>query len=316
MNFEGLFPKFKVNRPLTSNEISYRLYQNRKLILGDNDLCDDISVIEINSLYMDTVNKFYKNKGWGTISTLLFILFCTGACLFFGITGSHSSEGTLKLFGLSMAFFSPLIIFAIFCLLKESFTWTHYPIRFNREKQLLSVFRPDGTVLTAPWNSIFFTTGRDIKFGDRTSEIRGHILDKDNITVLETFNMGTDGAEHDVYRYWEFVRRYMSLPEGPSEIIDRLTYCLPIDGKREGYLFGLWRLHVTWNGGASIFSLPFFPITFVVSIARYVAMVTSKIPHWPDEIKQQNSIISSDDRYARTAKDNKPLIWWWNTVWD
>lgn len=249
MSFEGLLLKFKVNRPLTQNEINRQLHQNRKLILGDNDLCDDISVIKINSLYMDTANRFYKGKGFGAMTTLLAIIF-----LFFIISVPIWSIYDFRIgvmisivVGLIM---SPGLGFAVYCFLKEAFTWTHYPIRFNREKQLLHVFKFDANVITVPWNSIFFTTGKPGIFGAKETDIRGHILADDGITVLDTFSLGVFDRDREAYRYWEFVRRYMSLPEGPEEVL------------------------------------------------------------------AQNSEVSSNDPYLRTAKDNKPLVWWWKYVWD
>lgn len=315
MTGEGLTYKFKVNRPLTEKEINCRLYQNRRLILGENDLCDDISVIKMNSLFMDTVNRFYKDTGWITLGGIVMLslcLWCLGLVVFSSIPFSRKLNYSLLLLLLS----SPFVGFGIYVFFKESFSWTHYPIRFNRERQLLHVFRRDGSVLTVPWNEVFFTLGRSMSTGGRYTDIRGHILDEDGITVRETFHMGTYGTERDVYRYWEFIRRYMSPPEGPGEIIDRLTYCLPIDGKREGYKFGFWRLHAMWNGGSSFFGFPFIPFTFVLSLTRYLAMSTSKVPQWPQEVLAQNSEVADNDPYLRTAKDNKPLVWWWNTVWD
>ncbi|WP_340618880.1 DUF6708 domain-containing protein [Xenorhabdus entomophaga] len=82
-----------------------------------------------------------------------------------------------------LLFLNGIICLMIFISMKftltEWFRKTHYPIRFNRKNQMVYVYQIDGTVLSAPWSSIFFTYNVGNKWG-----INGHILDDDNETIL------------------------------------------------------------------------------------------------------------------------------------
>jgi hypothetical protein len=55
--------------------------------------------------------------------------------------------------------FGLLALALIWLLRKESFAYTHYPMRFNRKTRTVHVFRPNGTVLSVPWDQLYFTLG-------------------------------------------------------------------------------------------------------------------------------------------------------------
>ena len=67
----------------------------------------------------------------------------------------------------------------------EVFRYTHFPIRFNRGNRMVYVFRTNGTVLSAPWDDIFFTL--EFSGPAKLGNIQGHILDKRSQRVQETF---------------------------------------------------------------------------------------------------------------------------------
>jgi hypothetical protein len=67
----------------------------------------------------------------------------------------------------------------------ESFAFTHYPIRFNRKTRMVHLFRTNGTVVSVPWDRVFFTMGHMTQWNEW--EVRGHVLKPDNDTIQETF---------------------------------------------------------------------------------------------------------------------------------
>ncbi|WNN43188.1 DUF6708 domain-containing protein [Winslowiella toletana] len=185
----------------------------------------------------------------------------------------------------------------------EWFAWTHYPIRFDRINRQVHFFRPDGTIRSVPWEKVFFTSGLSHrKEFNKDYYISGHIMADDNETVIDSFCLpSTHSDRKQLERHWEFVRRYME--EGPASVAPVVNFCLPIAGKREGYQFGLLYLLSGFNG-APMFLFPLlFALSFIYSIPRYIAMVTSKVPVWPENIEAQCA-AAVDDPYAIDASSN------------
>jgi len=98
------------------------------------------------------------------------------------------------------------------------------------------------------------------------------------------------------------------MEEGPESVAQVVNFCLPIAGKREGYQFGLLYLLSGFNG-APMFLLPLlFALSFIFSIPRYIAMITSKVPVWPQSIESQCAPLE-DDHYAVDASNNPEHPW-------
>jgi len=55
-------------------------------------------------------------------------------------------------------------------------------------------------------------------------------------------------------------------------------------------------------------TLILFPLTLLGSIARFVAMRTSKIPRWP-EVVEAECMVDADDPINVSAKDNSGHLW-------
>ena len=189
-------------------------------------------------------------------------------------------------------------------------TRPHYPIRLNRQTQMVHVFRKNGTILSVPWSEVFFTLDQDARFW----EIRGHVLRADGNTVEETFALGTISAFLSVkgtralQGYWEFFRRYMA--EGPESVMKYVKQALPVDGKRESFRVGYEVLTSYFHSSTAvgtILRIIDWPITAVSSLARWLAMRISKIPRWPAEIEAVN-VVTADDPYHIDARINPPEL--------
>ncbi|MHA7848454.1 DUF6708 domain-containing protein [Serratia sp. D1N4] len=312
MDYYGLFPKFKINRPLNDSEREQQLKQSHSIDLEGQSMIPDNKVISISSTYLELVDKYYSAKGFGSlISSLFFIAFLS---LYSFVLIMIVLDGRWKtLSDISVVFFVSLIcipaIAWMFILLKtEWFAWTHYPVRFDRKNRLVHVFRLDGSTYSVPWDSVFFTSGLNHrKDFNKDYYISGHVLADDNQTVIDTFCLpATHSDRRELERHWEFVRRYME--EGPESVIGVVNFCLPIAKKREGFRFGLLYLLSGCNG-APLFLFPFFFVLFFIfSVPRYIAMVTSKIPVWPESIESLCK-VAADDPYLVDASSNSKHPW-------
>uniref|UniRef100_UPI0036DECCB6 DUF6708 domain-containing protein n=1 Tax=Photorhabdus sp. RM322S TaxID=3342825 RepID=UPI0036DECCB6 len=313
MKFSQFYMPYKLNRPLTQQEKDYQLYQGKPTRLTGKTgeyMIEYDTVIRMNSTYMETVDKYYRNKGF--VSSLFATSFfcCLGMDLFFMVdtilrcfNGDYKSLLGFFIFqpgGMVILYFSGKLI------LKEWFATTHYPIRFNRKTQMIHVYRFNGTVLSVPWKDVFFTLTES---RGRMKEwcIDGHIL-ADDQTVLDTFSLGFSEVFRELMPgYWEFIRCYME-EDGLQEQADIILLCPPIEQKKEGYIFGLQYL-MRMNSRLDWFvELINFPFDLITSIARYIAMQTSKIPKWPQEVEDACQVDPND--LINVSAANNPVHLW------
>ncbi|MCC8381226.1 DUF6708 domain-containing protein [Xenorhabdus sp. PB30.3] len=302
----GLFtPYSPPNRSLTEQEKRERLYQGQ--LHPDNPLINDNdTVIKMNSTYLETVDKHYSVKGFPSL--ISFGIAVTLLCIMgFGsyrvIEAHHLRNEPL---GYSLLVINSIIGLIIFVslkiTLKEWFIKTHYPIRFNRKNKMVYIFQVDGTVLSVPWDSVFFTITGGNKWG-----IVGHILADDNERILKTFNLAIFEPKSNLPGYWEFIRCYME-EDVLKQIQKTIFLCPPISERKEGYIFGLQYLTRVDTKYDWIFRLPFFLYSMLEAFSRYIAMQTSKIPQWPEEVERECQ-IDFDDPIDVSYKNNIPYVW-------
>lgn len=308
MDYYGLFPKFKFNRPLNDDEKVHHLRQAQHIELGEQSLVPDAKVISINSNYLELVDKYYSFKGLGSlIGAFAFICF---SLFFLFVLVSTLTDEWITLSDIGFTFLVscisiPAIIFTFKILRTEWFAWTHYPTRFDRKNRLVHVFRLDGSTYSVPWDKVFFTSGLSHrKEANKDYYISGHVLAEDNETVVDTFCLpATSSNRKELERHWEFVRRYME--DGPCAVIDVVNFCLPITKKREGYRFGLLYLLSGFNGAPIFFFPLLFALAFIFSIPRYMAMITSRIPVWPQNIENMCNVTTGDPYFLDATINSK-----------
>ncbi len=306
MNILGieLYPK---KRPLNAEEIKDHLRQSDRLEVEPHY---QLSVIKMNSICMDVVDRHFSTRGQMVAVlilglTLLLSFFVAGSIDAMDFSCGESAAldcnpwGDILLLGVFLALPAT---FLIWLSSGELFRLTHYPIRFNRRDKLVYFFNPDGRVSSAAWGDIHFTFG---KFGKET-DIRGHVLEKDRPYVEESFALSYSDVQVDaaapvlLLRHWEFIRRYME--DGPQAVTGQVQFCMPVDGRREGFKSGAERVFAEIVG-APLFMMPVLYAFGLVHIcARWLVMRSSKIPRWPEEIEKLCA-IEPNDPYAITADD-------------
>lgn len=312
MEYTGLYLKYPANRLLTQQERDTQLRTDERLELVPTD---QLSVIRLNSTYLELVDKYFSWKGFMSgfmlVCICLFLFMSLSVSLtrhwdmFWGIPAARPAEDLEWVHELGFFLVFGLISNAIFfwILRKESFAYTHYPVRYNRQTRMVHVFRLDGTVLSASWDSLFFCLG-SLRQGNW--EIQGHVLADDGVTVTETFCAfpqvaGSEFEREQLKEHWEFIRRYME--NGSEDAYQRTKICLPIADRREKVSFGFHRMFA--EGTGNLFTL-LIAAVFGVAImpGRWFAMQTSKIPQWPAEIEAVNR-IEPGDPFVRDASMNE-----------
>ncbi|WP_455427049.1 DUF6708 domain-containing protein [Dryocola sp. LX212] len=299
----GLFFPFKVNRPLTKEEKQSRFVQGkRRKISGEATVLDLDTVIRINSSYLEVVDKFYPTKGYVASFMMAFCILFLIAII---VTAKIAifNDGNVPMFFFIVILFGSAIFWLGRFLLKDWFRKTHYPVRFNRKKQRVHIYQVKGEIITLPWKDIFYTTSKQ-----KVSYcIVGHVLADDKETVINTFSFGHVGQKAELSLYWEFIRCYME-EDCLEDLAETVLYCPPVEKHREGYVTGLQTLIKMDSRLEWIPCLLLFPLSLVESIARYIAMQTSKIPQWSPEVLEACA-VDPHDPINVGAENNPPHRW-------
>lgn len=310
MEFTGLVKKYPVNRPLTPQERALQLHQKQPLPVEPHY---QLSVIQLNSTFLESVDKWFGWKGAASMVTLVCLLMSVG------FLGGMSVMILLEAAGVLPTRQDPaglvatgafMVVMALVCaagfgwlLRHESFAYTHYPIRFNRRTRTVHVFRTDGTVLSVPWDAVFFTMGHLPQWNEW--EVRGHVLGADGTTVKETFPLsyvgtfdpdqaraGQRNGEDFVRGHWEFIRRYME--DGPAAVSGQVQFCMPVDGRKETAATSIERIFANIAGAPTVLRWLLWPWCLLVAGGRLFAMRTSKIPAFPAAVEAQCAIEPGD----------------------
>jgi hypothetical protein len=307
MEYSGLIRPYKVNRPIKDDERQRQLHQKQRL---EVEPAYQMSVIRFNSTYMELVDKWFAWRGFlTTVATVVLVsaIFIAGMFPYGYFTGDHVEEGFWWAAAIMFIISLPLFALCIWGLKTDAFRFTHFPIRLNRKTRMVHVFRTNGTVLSVPWDEVFFCIA---SLPERNWEIQEHVLDKDGVTVKETFALfpevsgSKSESEANLPRCWEFVRRYME--DGPASVADLVEYCLPIADQREPFAFGFHRTH-SWVGGVSLPLMIWILLIYLVTYpGRWLALRTSKIPQWPQEIEAVCA-VDANDPFRKDASTNKPI---------
>lgn len=299
----GMVGAYKVNRPLNDSEKQHRFDVSKPCSQKPHY---ELSLIKLNSTFVECVDKWYSMRGFVAMGgALISLLFCTA--LIYGVGAlAQRHPFDFVLAGLLLATLV-LIVFALHLLTRDAFTYTHYPIRFNRKNRQVYVFRRDGTVLKAGWKDICWTIS-EYGAGVKEGCVMGHILGDDKKTIKESFALSlvtatdTVGVQ-DLRDHFEFFRRYME--EGPAQVLEALKpvplIMLPgIYKTRETWAFGWERLTLGANGWPLVQLLS---QVFIIpeSLFRWFVMRTSKIPQWPQWVEDECQ-IDLDDMWIRDER--------------
>lgn len=311
--------RFPVNRPLDDSERSAQLDLN---IQASDDPCSLMSVVRVNSTFLELVDRWYPGKGFnvmlGLIGGLAYLptIVLLFHIMVLGPPFKEDEQWIPWAFWLFIVPVSLFIVAGVYWLVRsECFRWTHYPMRLNRRTRKVYVFRQNGTTLSADWDNLFFFIGESSTppLG-RTNDLRMHLLSDDNEIVLETYTLGYAymSEREDLMRLWEFIRQYMEYEDGPELAATEVPVYLPIHDRREGFLFGVFRAFASFMRFPIlhlVFSIPFG----LISLCRWLAMVSSSIPKWPIEVLAANEICV-DDPFQRDWRSNAKfsfveLVW-------
>jgi hypothetical protein len=292
----GWFNRFPINRIITPQERGEPLSRDLKRF-ASVETRERGSVVHLNSTYLDMIDRWFRLRGGiNSIFTLIMLMLMLGIFLFYfffvfiayylrGKLGLAIEIGLCIMFALGVVF---PIVMGRRTLGREFYSYTYFPIRFNRQTQMVHVFRHNGPggVLSVPWEQVYFHIGHG-RIDKAFLDVRGHVMDGD--TVKDTFAVGHFfDSKEPVQQIWKFIATYMD--QGPQALPDDIAILTATGKDYKNCL--IWS--ITY---CNIFMyVPPFTWVFVglVAAMRWTVMRTCKAPVWPAAIEAE-SVIAADD---------------------
>lgn len=312
----GFFVPFKTPKKYSYYERRYYGLPRDPKLLAGTEPDDRSSLIGFNSTYIEMIDRWYSIRGGvqTILGVLISIVFCAAILsVIWILIVDLFCEKNYLVDVVALILFS-LMSWGMMRMIKrtlgrEFFSYSYFPIRFNRQTRMIHVFRHNGRngVLSVPWDQVYFHIGKGEVNRDLT-DIRGHVMDGDN--VIDTFAVGHffGRDEQPVRQIWKFIVVYME--QGPQ--------ALPKDMVIGTSTSRSWTNCFLWAKSYCDIFLPIplvnWVATALVTCMRWLVMQSCKDPVWPAEIEATSAIEPNDPhRWAEPritgefAKDDK--VW-------
>ena len=287
--------RVKADRTITDDEKLDLLPKQRNDYV---EATDRGSLLQFNSTYTEYVDPVFFARG--SISSLAGI-FCMlvgiAIFLFFLIEFVFDKDFAVKSVGLLGVIIglAASFVFFWFGVRHDLFSYTAYPVRFNRKNRKIYVFRPpkEGGVQVFSWDEVNFYINRVKNHPHR--HLIGHVMDGDFIKF--SFVVGYPYVDDlPIKELWEFIYRYME--EGPKSVkppfISLTIEPSIINCYRESYI----RAAISHK----LFQVLFFPIIGPLIALRWIIFKTCKSPVWPEWVEAECVVAANDPHHLPEPK--------------
>ena len=219
------------------------------------ELLPQRTVVQFNSTYMELIGRHDRVKGDVTAWSLF--LLTIGGIMLYGFTSLfiesiQENQTFMYIFmGLLLVFLGIPLLGMLALLFTEIFTFTYFPIRFNRKTRKVYVRQANRKVDVFNWDDLRFYMSTSKPDHDG-ADIKALITTDDGVTVKQMFafpfvsNISaqeTLGGKQ-LKQHFEFVRRYMNAEndEQLEEVKSAIRYINPVHKKRETPLASFQRV--------------------------------------------------------------------------
>ncbi|OXJ26224.1 hypothetical protein CFB82_34130 [Burkholderia sp. HI2714] len=288
----------------TVDMLSYPLDKTRPTSIKGDPLSMEM-VVARNESYMEMADGNYMRRGFGgMVYTLMLlpVLIISYAALIdvilnFKAIDNLAAAVPAALFACTIG--TPVVLLIGYHWKQDMWDYTYKPIRLVRSTRKVHVFQhngPDG-VWSLDWDKLVFC----LKKGGLNWGVLGYLPDA-NGQVTHAFYMGAVmpvhpkgiGPDEPLLAHWEYIRRYMEAGPASVPVPDLL---LPIENRREPFLYGVHRLWQMFGP----FAILFAPLTTLAGLFRWLAMRMSRLPRWPADVVAQCE-VSPDDATGQPKK--------------
>lgn len=298
----------KLNRQLTDEE------QARQLKVGQaasSTARDDFSVFEMNDVYLETTNAAFAQRGLLTYGCIF--IFAMGLMLVVltlwavtnppaNVVGAERMVALICMGGFSLVGLG-IVFAALWGMRQENFTWTRFPVRFNRKTRMVHAFRGAGSkgVISVPWDKAFFfiePRPKDPISRALVFNLRCHVLNERG-RVAQSFSIGSrvttiddesTGNGRSIVRglnhQFEYIRRYME--GGPSAVptpewVPKET---SFANSRRIWTRDDEALLKERSVLATTLVWILRPFVYLTVVLHYIGMRTSREPVWPADVEE------------------------------
>lgn len=304
-NFQGgLFFKDKtLKKPLNTDNVMAELDQ--KSPIKEHGLGAQNSIVHFNSTFIEFIDRsrfFYGMAILTFVFALVFFIVFLSIFSYFILQDNYWNNNELILVVISFYLMAlPLIIWDISLLRKVVFTFSYFPVRFNRKNQKVYYMDSKKVVHVFDWHEL------EVKlyhYAQDVCEVRFFKLD-DNNNVVQSFvlpHSATRFELDEVYAHWEFVRAYME--ESPEEPYANILDYYPYFYKKETIKEAFYRTLVMFRNpdkennehdfDAMKMYMKFFPIFLLHVLGRLIANLTNRLPRFSPDIEADCKIASND----------------------
>lgn len=297
-----------IGKPYLTKNLQYELIPYQRL---DYPLRPQRTVVQFNSTYMELVDMWEFSRGeivWSQLLILSAALFSLGA-FSYALTLLYSQNG------ISIHFFLFIILtlvsFAITYVLlrrlsRELFTYTYFPIRFNRKNGKVYVIGADKQVETYDWKNLNIHMDAEV---DAPWDVRCCDVD-DKGVIQRTFSLPFryQRVHKVLYGHFEFVNRYMSAKDGKelAEVASSIRHIFPVHQRKETFKESVQRSLLEYHYDFDDIEFPEktlqldwlfvinIPFWFLKLLGRRASVLTSKTPYFPSEVEAQCDVDPND----------------------
>lgn len=283
------------------------------------ELLPQRTVVQFNSTYMELIGRHDRVKGSAT-AWMIFFLGIWGYGLYYLILillSAFEKNNTVMwvIMGGIILLFLVFILTFIKVLLTELFTFTYFPMRFNRKNRKVYVRQANRKVQVFDWDELKFymSTSKPAHDG---ADIKALTVAKDGVTVKQMFAFPfvseTTANEYiggiQLKQHFEFVRRYMDVEndEQLEEVKHSIRYIHPVHQKRENPLVSFQRVmlgghdtyanmeypRTSFNPDVSLVAIS--PLLWMRYLGRLLSINTSITPRFSAEIVAECQIDPND----------------------
>src|SRR5699024_1923991 len=208
--------RVKADRTITDDEKLDLLPKQRNDYV---EATDRGSLLQFNSTYTEYVDPvFFARGSISSLAGILGALAGLGTLITFSywlaINGTDWAVQSANIVGVILGL-GMFLIFGGMGVRHDLFSYTAYPVRFNRKNRKIYVFRPpkEGGVQVFSWDEVNFYINRVKNHPHR--HLIGHVMDGDFIKF--SFVVGYPYVDDlPIKELWEFIYRYME--EGPKSV--------------------------------------------------------------------------------------------------
>ena len=300
--YDTIGKAYKVDNP------QYELSPYQRL---DYPLRPQRTVVQFNSTYMELVDMWDCIRGeivWSQLVILCPVSFGLGT--FSYMIFLEISRNSFGFFVVFLCIMTAIVFGLLYVLLRrlsrELFTYTYFPVRFNRKNGKVYVMGVDKQVETYYWKDlkIHMQTDANAPWDVRCCDV------DDNGIIQRTFSLPFryDRVYKVLYGHFEFVNRYMSAKDDSNlaEVASSIRYIFPVHQRKEIFKESVQRSLLEYHNDFEDTEYPEktlaldwtfminIPFWFLKLLGRRLSVLTCTTPHFPFEVDVECDIDPND----------------------